>query len=124
VGTQLHVKVASAAVMTAATTLTGGTESAQLTGSFVHYEAWYHVLICKKHEYALQSLSVHLCNQHSMLVKARKATIEKYCSYALVDPTGILLPPPFRPPFEALVALMRAYPRGRVHFHWKCNRFS
>jgi hypothetical protein len=75
------------------------------------------VLICKEHGYALQGLSAHLCDQHSMLVKAQKATIEKYCSYVLMDPTGISLPSSFRPLFEALAAPMRAYLREQVHFH-------
>lgn len=75
--------------MIAATTTTDSIGSAQFADSFLHYEADYKVLICREHGYALWSLSTHLRNQHFIPAKARKAIVEKYNSYTLLDPKDI-----------------------------------
>lgn len=51
----------------------------------------------------------YLRDRHTIPAKARKAIVEEYNSYTLLDPKDISLPPPFRPPFEAIAAPIEAF---------------
>lgn len=104
-----QVEAVSAAVMIAVTTAINSTESAQFVNSFLHYEVNYKMLICKKHDYTLWSLSTHLCNQHFISAKTWKAIVEKYNSYTLLNSKDILLPPLFKQSFEALTVTVKAF---------------
>jgi hypothetical protein len=103
-GTQ-RIIAASAAV----TTPTASNDSAQLPDSFLHYEPTYQALICKKHGYAIIGLSTHLRDCHSIPAKVRKAIVEKYNGYALLNPKDVPLPPSFGLPFEFLAGPMEAF---------------
>ena len=107
---QVQAEAASAAATTAVrTTANRIRDDDCITDSFLCYEADYQVLICKEHGYALRSLSTHLCDQHSIPAKARKAIVAKYDSYSIPSPKEISLPPPFGRPFAALAAPVEAF---------------
>jgi len=56
-----------------------------IADDILHHDQDYKVLICKKHEYVLQNLNSHLCNEHQIIsVKKCHVIIKKYRQYELV----------------------------------------
>ena len=52
----------------------------------LHHDQNYKMLICKKHEYVLQNLSSHLCDEHKIIsVKKYHVIVEKYKQYKLAE---------------------------------------
>jgi superfamily II DNA helicase RecQ len=60
------------------------------------------VLICREHHYAVRNLDLHLRDAHTVTAKDRRLIVDKYATLSLAKPAEVPLPPPLRPPFEAL----------------------
>jgi len=70
--------------------------------AILHYEPEHKVIICTQHRYAVRNLDHHLRDQHAVSVKERRATIQRYDQFEVLEPADVPLPPPLRPPIRAL----------------------
>ncbi|KAL2356365.1 hypothetical protein BJ546DRAFT_601037 [Cryomyces antarcticus] len=75
----------------------------------LHYEPEYKVLICREHGYSVRNLHDHLRDQHATNIKERRAIVEKYAQYELLEPRNVPLPPPLGSPIEGLGKPVEAF---------------
>jgi superfamily II DNA or RNA helicase len=69
----------------------------------------FKVLICRKHNTAVQSLEKHLRTKHSVTVAERRAITEKYSTLWIKKPEEVALPPSIRHPFQVLGTPLDAF---------------
>jgi len=68
----------------------------------LQYESNYKVVVCKQHLQAVQNIDRHLEKHHSVAAKDRRAIVNKYAQYTVLEPPRVPLPAPLEPPLEVL----------------------
>lgn len=68
----------------------------------LQYESNYKVVICKQHLQAVQNIDRHLEKYHSVAAKDRRAIVNKYAQYTILEPPRVPLPAPLEPPLGVL----------------------